>query len=71
VYLAWGKFAENLVDSSVMIYGGPTQAKRVVMYACHPQAENYPGNNKFVGCGHFEKTNFFLQSFGISPIKWV
>ncbi|MBQ8302940.1 MAG: uracil-DNA glycosylase [Clostridia bacterium] len=68
----------NEKDSPVvfMLWGGNARAKKslitnpkhLVLECAHPSPLSaYSG---FFGCGHFVKANAFLESNGISPIKW-
>lgn len=68
VVLAWGKYAQELIrqrlDWSV--------SNCEVLIACHPVAESYSeGRIKFVGCGHFEKTDKWLTAHGVPPVNWT
>jgi uracil-DNA glycosylase len=66
VVMAWGKYAQEVVSQHLT--GDSHAGPRMIMSACHPQAENYSGGKmQFVGCGHFENANAFLDS----PIQWV
>jgi uracil-DNA glycosylase len=69
VFMAWGQYAGTLIDDHLY---PETSGPRLVLNACHPQAENFSGGKlKFVGCDHFVKANFFQTSLGESSIKWV
>jgi len=60
VFLLWGNFAKskkNLIDMK----------KHYVLEAVHPSPL---AGGKFIGCGHFSKTNEILISNGIEPIDW-
>ncbi len=62
VFMLWGRFAqnkENLIDSS----------KHLVLKAAHPSPLS--AYNGFFGCGHFSKTNNWLQNKGEKPIDWA
>lgn len=73
VYMSWGKPAIALVDKVLAaddikenFFG---EKPRLLLTACHPQAENYSGGKlKFVGCEHFSLANAFLAE---KAIKWV
>ena len=61
VFLLWGKFAqnkENLIDAT----------KHKVLKAAHPSP--FSAHSGFFGCGHFSKTNNWLQEIGERPIDW-
>lgn len=60
VFLLWGNFAKSkkiLIDSS----------KHFVLEAVHPSPL---AGGKFIGCGHFSKTNEILKEKGIKEIDW-
>ena len=61
VFLLWGKYAQAkaiLIDSK----------KHCILKAAHPSPFSaYAG---FMGCGHFRKTNDYLESMGKMPIDW-
>ncbi|MGL5972688.1 MAG: uracil-DNA glycosylase [Oscillospiraceae bacterium] len=61
VFLLWGNQAkqkENLINKD----------KHLVLCSTHPSPLSaYQG---FIGCGHFEKTNEFLEKNNIKPINW-
>lgn len=69
VVFGWGR------DAQIATRGlqGPGNADRPRLYlkACHPQAQNWNPNNKFVGCNHFIECNQFLVDHGLSPIWWT
>jgi uracil-DNA glycosylase len=69
-FLSWGASARSIIEG---VQSSPElTVKRTMLYACHPQAENYSGGKvKFTGCNHFKYTNEFLLAFNQSPIKWV
>jgi len=61
VFLLWGKFAQNkqlLIDSG----------KHKILMAAHPSPLS--AYNGFFGCGHFSKTNQWLEEKGLKPIEW-
>lgn len=61
VFLLWGKFAQNkeqLIDGN----------KHKILKAAHPSPLS--AYNGFFGCGHFSKTNQWLQEQGEKPIDW-
>ena len=61
VFLLWGSHAQGkrkLIDAS----------KHLVLTSVHPSPLSaYRG---FLGCGHFSRTNKFLEQQGIAPIDW-
>jgi len=61
VFLLWGKFAQSksiLIDNS----------RHLVLQAPHPSP--FSAHTGFKGCKHFSKTNEYLVSYDINPIKW-
>lgn len=61
VFLLWGKNAESigdLIDSK----------KHLILKGGHPSPMNR--SNPFIGCGHFSKTNEWLEINGVGPIDW-
>lgn len=61
VFMLWGRFAqskETLIDTG----------KHLVLKAAHPSPLS--AHNGFFGCGHFKKTNDYLEKHGIDPIDW-
>lgn len=61
VFLLWGNFAkskQNLIDSS----------KHLILSAAHPSPLS--AYNGFFGCQHFSKANLWLESKGLTSIKW-
>lgn len=61
VFLLWGANAKSkkvLIDKN----------KHLILESAHPSPLS--AYNGFFGNGHFIKTNEFLKSWGISPIKW-
>ena len=61
VFLLWGAFAIGklpLID----------QNKHEVLTSTHPSP--FSAHKGFFGCGHFSKTNLFLQSKNLTPINW-
>lgn len=61
VFILWGRYAQN---KQILI---PSN-KHYVLRAAHPSPLS--AYNGFFGCKHFSKTNLFLESKGIEPIKW-
>ena len=60
VFLLWGNFAKSkkiLIDTT----------KHYVLEAVHPSPL---AGGKFIGCGHFSKTNEILKEKGIKEIDW-
>ncbi|MHA6193359.1 uracil-DNA glycosylase [Pseudomonas wadenswilerensis] len=61
VFLLWGAHAQSkrkLIDAS----------KHLVLTSVHPSPLSaYRG---FLGCGHFSRTNKFLEQHGLTPIDW-
>jgi uracil-DNA glycosylase len=61
VFLLWGRNARSkasMIDKS----------RHLVLEAAHPSPLS--AYNGFFGCGHFRKTNAFLQEHGKTPIDW-
>ncbi len=61
VFLLWGGNARSkkpLID----------QSKHLILECAHPSPLS--AYNGFFGCGHFNKTNEYLTSFGKEPIDW-
>lgn len=61
VFLLWGSYAQakaELIDAT----------KHHILKAPHPSPLS--ASRGFMGCGHFSKTNAFLQSIGEAPIDW-
>lgn len=61
VFLLWGGNARSkkpLIDSK----------KHLILECAHPSPLS--AYNGFFGCGHFVKTNEYLEKFGIVPIDW-
>jgi len=61
VFLLWGAYAQRkgqVID----------RAQHLVLQAPHPSPLS--AHRGFLGCGHFSKTNEYLQSLGRSPIDW-
>lgn len=60
VFLLWGNFARSkkvLIDAN----------KHLILESAHPSPL---AGNAFQGCGHFVKTNEWLQKQGLTPIEW-
>ena len=61
VFLLWGGNARSkkpLIDGK----------KHLILECAHPSPLS--AYNGFFGCGHFKKTNEYLQSYGVKPIDW-
>lgn len=61
VFILWGSYAQRkaaFVDTS----------RHLVLKAPHPSPLS--AHNGFFGCGHFSKSNTFLQGHGRAPIDW-
>lgn len=61
VFILWGRYARNknfLIDSD----------KHLILEAAHPSP--FSAHSGFFGCKHFSKTNDFLTSKNLEPIKW-
>lgn len=62
VFLLWGSYA---IRKGAMI----DRSRHLVLEAPHPSPLSaYRG---FFGCRHFSKTNEYLTSQGVEPIKWL
>jgi uracil-DNA glycosylase len=64
VFLVWGAHARNKIART--LYDG--NPNHLVLFAPHPSPLS--AHRGFLGCGHFKKTNLFLQRHGQSPIDW-
>ena len=61
VFMLWGKYAQEkatCIDSQ----------KHLVLKASHPSP--YSAEGGFFGCGHFSKSNAYLESHQKGPICW-
>jgi uracil-DNA glycosylase len=61
VFLLWGAHAQGkqkLIDAT----------KHLVLTSVHPSPLS--AHRGFIGCGHFSRTNKFLQQHGEQPIEW-
>ena len=61
VFLLWGAYAQKksaLIDEN----------RHLILKAPHPSPLS--AHRGFLGCGHFSKTNQFLESKGFQPIDW-
>lgn len=62
VFLLWGSYA---IRKGAII----DRSRHLVLEAPHPSPLSaYRG---FFGCRHFSKTNVYLTSHGVDPIKWL
>lgn len=65
IWMLWGNDAQKALEGKKSLSG-----KQTILKACHPQAQNYPGDKIFVGCNHFYRTNKLLAKNNLSPINW-
>ena len=61
VFLLWGNFAKQ--KQSLI-----TNPIHLILTSSHPSP--FSVNYGFNGCGHFSKTNNFLEKNGMTPIDW-
>lgn len=61
VFILWGSHAR--AKKSLI-----TNPKHLILECAHPSPLS--AYNGFFGCGHFRKTNEFLEKNGLLPIKW-
>ncbi len=62
VFLLWGSYAQKkgaFIDRN----------RHLVLTAPHPSPLS--AHRGFIGCGHFRKTNEYLEKQNLQPIKWV
>lgn len=68
VYLLWGSHARAkaplIREASAAAGGGP----QLILEAPHPSPLS--AHRGFMGCGHFSRTNAFLQEQGLGAIDW-
>lgn len=65
VFLLWGQYAKKKIP---IIQSYNKNHRHLILTAPHPSPLSaYQG---FFGCNHFKKTNQFLYSKNLSPIKW-
>ena len=64
VFLLWGRHAQ---DKALRVRG-LDHGRHLVLTAPHPSPLS--AHRGFLGCGHFGKTNAFLESCGRTPIDW-
>lgn len=65
VFLLWGSYAQKKAAFVKSIEQG---GHHLVLKAPHPSPLS--AYNGFFGCGHFSKTNAFLEQNGLTPIDW-
>ncbi|MNH47598.1 Uracil-DNA glycosylase [compost metagenome] len=62
MFLLWGAHAQSkakLIDAT----------KHLVLKSVHPSPLSaYRG---FLGCGHFSRTNKFLEQHGLAAVEWA
>jgi uracil-DNA glycosylase len=61
VFLLWGSYAQK---KGQFIDG----RKHLILRAPHPSPLS--AHRGFIGCGHFSKTNEYLEQQGLAPIDW-
>ncbi|TCS40168.1 uracil-DNA glycosylase [Reinekea marinisedimentorum] len=61
VFLLWGAYA---IKKQSLI----TNKKHLVLTSAHPSPLS--AHRGWFGCGHFSKTNQYLETFNLSPIDW-
>lgn len=62
VFLLWGKPAQEKMQLI------PKDKNHLILTAPHPSPLS--AHRGFMGCGHFNKANQFLESQGLAPIQW-
>lgn len=67
VFMIWGKNAEALLKDTNGKWTIDSE-KHLILVAGHPSPMNR--SNPFVGCEHFSRANEWLESRGISGVKW-
>ncbi|MCZ4314551.1 uracil-DNA glycosylase [Comamonadaceae bacterium G21597-S1] len=68
VFMLWGKHAQDCLEQAD---GGGDDGPRLYLRSNHPSplsARRPPV--PFLGCGHFARTNDFLQRHGVPPVDW-
>lgn len=66
VFLLWGSHAQK---KAAFVESVDRGGRHLVLKAPHPSPLSaYSG---FFGCGHFSRTNAFLESCGLAPIDWA
>lgn len=67
VYLLWGRWAHLKEDLIRLKAAGPT----LILKSNHPSPLSaLRGPEPFIGNGHFETANAWLQAHGVAPIHW-
>ncbi len=66
VFLLWGAYAQK---KAAFVQSFEQGGKHLVLKAPHPSPLS--AYNGFFGCGHFSKTNAFLEQQGMQPIDWL
>ena len=67
VYLLWGRWAHLKEDLIRLKAAGPT----LILKSNHPSPLSaLRGPEPFIGNGHFETANAWLQAHGVVPIHW-
>ncbi len=64
VFLLWGSHAQKKAGRVADLH----KEHHLVLTAPHPSPLS--AHRGFLGCGHFSKTNAFLESHGSAPIDW-
>lgn len=80
----WEKFTDSIIKKIsdkkehvvFLLWGGNARSKKplidgkkhLILECAHPSPLS--AYNGFFGCGHFKKTNEYLQSYDILPIDW-
>lgn len=65
VFLLWGRYAGSYAREVIPF------CDNIIFKAPHPAAEAYQGGKAgFITCGHFKKTNKYLEKHGLEPINW-
>lgn len=64
VFLLWGSHAQKKAARVADLH----KEHHLVLNAPHPSPLS--AHRGFLGCGHFSKTNAFLESHGSTPIDW-
>lgn len=80
----WEKFTDSIIKKIsdkkehvvFLLWGGNARSKKplidgkkhLILECAHPSPLS--AYNGFFGCGHFIKTNEYLEKFGLQPIDW-
>ncbi|GAM04696.1 uracil-DNA glycosylase [Novosphingobium sp. MBES04] len=64
VFLLWGSHAQKKAQR----VPGLMQSQHLILQAPHPSPLS--AHRGFLGCGHFSRTNAFLEENGREPIDW-